>query len=112
MSREPGRARIKLAKLLQEAFVEWARTHRPGDANLTQVTVSPYDLYDSKGAYRTDIRMDCGCWTGSGKFKNGDGAVSFGSYSTMTDCAARGIEAFTLDGTLYFDVYAKPKIVR
>lgn len=102
---KPGRTRLKLAALLEAALNTWEKAHRmPGLA--LKFTVNPIDLYDSKGAYRTDVRQDCCRWDGFARFENnGQLAANFQSYDTMTKCVAKGIVLTGGDG-LSFDVHS------
>jgi hypothetical protein len=83
--KHPGRVRLRLAALLLQKGIE----------------VSPYDLWVQEGAYRSHY-WDLACWgTDKAKFVNGiapDGTpfpyeVQLSSWSTMTDCVRRGIDA-------------------
>jgi len=76
-----GKKRIRLAKLLEEAFSEIGMT----------VKVDPEDLRPALGYWRTDHRADVYRWEGWAKTERSY-VVGINSWHTMTELIAAGIK--------------------
>lgn len=93
-SKQPGRTRQKLAKLLQENF--------PVSAGGLALTWEASDLHPATGAYRTNVMLDTWRWEGYARHYRPDGShwmvLSVGSYTPMTELIKSKHLAISRDG--------------
>lgn len=98
-----GSVRKRLAAKLSAAFKQ---------QHGLDFRVDPERLRPAQGAYRTDVRQDCGRWEGFGEIKHPETGTwmnaTLDSWDTMSNCL-KGL-VIQRDRGMAFDVHAKGEI--